>query len=177
MSGSTRVEVSALTIAGVGDVSMIVDLTVEDIDAAAVAALSRRMDQISASPDPDSLMTGAEKEIKDLLAGGFELDIDQFDVGLPMGTVKSRMSFELPESDRASFAWSSLLLALAGEVYISVPEVLVELATSMDPQAGAIIGMGYLVKDDEHYTMDAQFKKGLLTINGAPVPLPIGAFQ
>jgi len=25
--------------------------------------------------------------------------------------------------------------------------------------------------------MDADLKKGLLTINGAPVPLPLGAFQ
>jgi len=37
--------------------------------------------------------------------------------------------------------------------------------------------MGYLKKEGDVYVMDADFKKGLLTINGAPIPIPMGAFQ
>ena len=94
-----------------------------------------------------------------------------------MGTVASRVSFEVPKSDRASFEWTSLLLDLVAEIYISVPEPLVQLATSLDPQAGALVGMGYLKKDGSVYVMDARMKKGLLTVNGAPIPIPMGAFQ
>jgi hypothetical protein len=70
-----------------------------------------------------------------------------------------------------------LLLDLVAEIYISVPEALVQLATSMDPQAGALVGMGYLKKKGDAYVMDAQMKKGLLTVNGAPIPIPMGAFR
>jgi len=125
---------------------------------------------------PGMIMSSAEEELKDLAAAGFDLEVRQFDIGLPMGNVTTRMTFGLPESDRASFTWSSLLLGLNGDVFVSVPESLVQLATSMDPQAGALVGMGYLSKDGDVYTMDAKLAKGLLTINGAPVPLPLGAF-
>jgi hypothetical protein len=54
---------------------------------------------------------------------------------------------------------------------------LVQFASSVNPQTGALVGMGYLKKDGDLYIMDADFKKGLLTINGAPIPIPMGAFQ
>jgi hypothetical protein len=50
-------------------------------------------------------------------------------------------------------------------------------ATSMDPQAGAIVALGYLKKQGDVYVMDAAFRNGLLTINGAPIPVPLGMFQ
>jgi hypothetical protein len=37
--------------------------------------------------------------------------------------------------------------------------------------------MGFLKKEGSVYIMDADMKKGLLTINGAPFPIPLGAFQ
>ncbi len=66
---------------------------------------------------------------------------------------------------------------MVASIDVSVPEALVQLASSMNPQAGALIGMGYLKKDGDVYILDADFKKGLLTINGAPVPIPMGAFN
>jgi hypothetical protein len=37
--------------------------------------------------------------------------------------------------------------------------------------------MGVLKKEGSVYVMDAKMKKGLLTVNGAPIPIPMGAFQ
>jgi hypothetical protein len=37
------------------------------------------------------------------------------------------------------------------------------------------IGAGYLVKRGDAYELEAQLKKGILTVNGAPIPLPVGA--
>jgi hypothetical protein len=43
-----------------------------------------------------------------------------------------------------------------------------------NPDAGAIVGMGYLRKKGDVYEMHAAYAKGLLTINGAPMPIPLG---
>jgi uncharacterized protein YdgA (DUF945 family) len=177
VAAAMRLEMSGQTVPGFGDISVIADIDFDGVDAVALGAVSRRLNELSGSQDPTMLKMAAEEELKVLMAAGIKIGIDQFDVALPMGTVTSRMSFELPKSDRAAFAWTSLLLDLVGEVYISVPEALVQLATSMDPQAGALVGMGYLKKDGSVYVLDAQMKKGLLTVNGAPIPIPMGAFQ
>ena len=175
--GAVRLEMSDQSIPGFGNISVIADMAFNGADAAALGAVSKRLDEISGTQDPAMMMMAAEDELKDLLAGGLEYDVEQLDVTLPMGTVSSTMSFELSKSDRADFEWTSLLLDLVGEVYISVPEELVQLATSMNPEAGAIVAMGYLKKDGSAYVMDAKMKKGLLTVNGAPIPIPMGAFQ
>jgi len=172
-----RLEMSGQTIPGFGDVSVIADMALSRIDAAALGAMAERLDDLSGSQDPTVILTAAEEELKDLLAAGVDIRVDQFDVALPMGTVETKMSFELPKSDRSGFEWTSMLLGLAGEMYITVPEELVQFATSMDPQAGALVGMGFLKKDGSVYILDAQMKKGLLTVNGAPIPIPMGAFQ
>jgi len=177
VAAAMRLEMSGQQIPGFGTVSVIADLDFDGVDALALGAVSRRLDELSGSQDPAMVLMAAEEELKDILAAGINIGIDQFDVALPMGTVTSRMSFEVPRSDRAVFEWSSLLLGLVGEVYLSIPEELVQLATSMDPQAGALVGMGVLKKDGSVYVLDAQMKKGLLTVNGAPIPIPMGAFQ
>ncbi len=172
-----RMEMSGQTIPGFGDVSMIADMTFDSIDAEALGALTARLENMATSQDPTTLMMSAQEEFKDLVAGGLNVDVDQFDVALPMGTVELKVSLDIPESDRGSFEWTSLLLEAAMTLDMKVPEALVQLATSMNPQAGAIVAMGYLKKEGDMYIMDADFKKGLLTINGAPIPIPMGAFQ
>jgi uncharacterized protein YdgA (DUF945 family) len=171
-------EMSGQTIPGFGDVSVIANLEFEDLDAAALGAVSGRLEELAGSQqDPTMMMMSAEEELKDLVAGGLSLEIDQFDVALPMGTVEFKMDFEIPKSDRTAFVWTSLLLETVASIDIVVPEALIQLATSMNPEAGAIIGMGYLKKEGDFYILDADFKKGLLTVNGAPIPIPMGAFQ
>jgi hypothetical protein len=36
--------------------------------------------------------------------------------------------------------------------------------------------MGFLQKNGDVYELAAKYKKGLLTVNGAPMPIPLGAF-
>ena len=177
VTSAVHLEMNGPTIPSFGEIGVIADMDFGGIDAVALGAVSQRFDELSGSQDLSTLLVTAEEEFKDLLAAGINIGVDQFDVALPMGTVTSRMSFEVPRSDRAGYQWTSLLLDLVAEIYISVPEALVQLATSMDPQAGALIGMGYLKKQGDAYVMDAQMKKGLLTVNGAPIPIPMGAFQ
>ena len=172
-----HMEISAQTIPGFGDVSVIANLSVSDLDAVSLGAVATRLNEMGGSQDPSQSMLYAQEELKGLFAAGFEVDIDQFDLGLPMGTVETKMSIAFPSSDGATFEWTSLLLGTSAKIDIAVPEALVQLATSMDPQAGALVALGYLKKEGDVYIMDAELKKGLLTINGAPVPIPLGAFQ
>ena len=170
-------EMNDQTIPGFGDVSVIANMDLAEFDAVALGKVTAHLESLTGAQDPSQMMLVAEEDFKDLFAAGFDVDVDQFDVALPMGTVQLKMTIAVPESDRAVFEWSSLLLGTTAAVDIRVPEALVQLATSMNPEAGTLIGMGYLKKEGDVYIMDADLKKGLLTINGAPIPIPMGAFQ
>ena len=176
-AAAMRLEMSGQTVPGFGDISVIADMSFSGIDATALGAVSVRLEGLAGTPNPDQIMMAAQEELKDLFAAGFDVGVEQFDVALPMGTVEMKMTIEIPGSDRAAFAWSSLLLNTVASLDLRVPEALVQLASSMNPQTGAIIGMGYLKKEGDFYIMDADLKQGLLTINGAPIPIPMGAFQ
>jgi len=171
-----QMEMNGQTIPGFGEISIVADLELEDLDAAAVEVVSAKLEELAGAQDPSMMMMSAQEEFKDLFAAGLNVAVDQFDVAMPMGTVEMKMTLDVPKSDRATFEWTSLLLGVEATFDIVVPEELIQLATSMNPQAGAIVGMGYLKKEGDVYIMDADFKKGLLTVNGAPIPIPMGAF-
>ncbi len=175
VAADMRMEMSGQTIPGFGDISMIADMNFDGFDATAVQALNARLEELDNGQDPTVALMSSEEELKDLVAAGFDLAVEQFDVALPMGTVETKMTLAVPESDRDNFEWTSLLMAAEATLDLKIPEVLIQMASSLDPQVGAIIGLGYLKKNGDNYEMDAEYKKGLLTINGAPVPIPLGA--
>jgi hypothetical protein len=84
------------------------------------------------------------------------------------------MNIAVEESDPADFIWSSALLDLRADADLSVSEEFVDFAMAMNPQAGAIVNMGLLRKNGDVYEMRAEYAKGLLTVNGAPMPIPLG---
>ncbi len=79
----------------------------------------------------------------------------------------------IAESNADTFNWGSILLALDATVSLRIPAELVEIAIDMEPQINAAIGLGYLKRSGEIYEMEAAFQKGLLTVNGAPMPIPL----
>ena len=100
--------------------------------------------------------------------------MDRLDFDLPQGPVAAKMRFAIEESDAAGFAISSLLLSLDAEADLTLSAEFVDYAMATNPDAGAIVGMGYLRKNGDIYEMRAEYAKGLLTINGAPMPIPMG---
>ena len=66
-----------------------------------------------------------------------------------------------------------MLLALDASADIRLPVELFDMAQAMSPEAGALVAMGFLHKDGDFYEMRAQYTKGLLTVNGAPLPIPL----
>ena len=178
LDADVQLQINEQNIPGFGDVSVTANIVIADADAKAVGVVSQRLESMSGSQDPTQTMMMAEEDFKDLVAAGFEFRFDQLDLVLPMGTVRSRISFEIPQSDRATFEWTSLLLGIVASADIKVPQALVDIAMTMNPQgAEALIGMGYLKLNGNAYEMEARYKKGVLTVNGAPVPIPLGALM
>jgi predicted benzoate:H+ symporter BenE len=118
-----------------------------------------------------------QDDLMQLFAAGFDLNFRKLDIALPQGTISSKMLFSFAEEDPATFAWTSLLLNTEAAIDLSVPASLVDMLVQSEPNAAMVIGAGYLVKRGEAYEMSAEMKKGLLTVNGAPIPIPFGAMR
>lgn len=177
LSGKTLLSMESQTIPQFGEFSLSADISIAGADAAAMGALQQALEAQGTSGDPNLIFAAVEDDLKKLLAAGFELRFDRFDVTLPMGTVMTKLDFAFAEEDPDTFDWSSLLLGTEASANVTVPEALVDMALQMNPQAGAIVGMGFLQKNGDVYEMEAEYKKGLLTINGAPMPIPMGSIQ
>jgi hypothetical protein len=115
-----------------------------------------------------------EDDLKALAAAGAELRFDQFDITLPQGTVEAKIAIDVAEKDAsADFSWPGVLLGMTATIDLRVPVELFDMATMMNPQAGSLIAMGFLQKDGDVYVMEAEYAKGLVNVNGAPMPIPI----
>lgn len=176
VGGRTAMKMEFGTLPQFGDVTVTGDISLVGADAEALGGLTRAMKALEPNPDPMQTFPAVEGDLKRLLASGLEMRFDQLDVALPMGTVAMTMNLKVAEKDPDTFEWTSLLLSTEGEARLSVPEALVDMALAMNPQAGAMVGMGLLVKSGDAYEMDAKLEKGLLTVNGAPIPIPLGGF-
>ncbi len=176
-AANVKLEYLGQTVPMFGEISIIADVAASGFNAPALGAINQKLEQAAPSPDPMAIYGDGVEEFKDLVAAGFDIAINQLDIVLPMGTVEAIMTVSIPESDRATFEWTSLLLNAAASADVTIPESLVQLASSMDPAVGAMIGMGYLKQNGDVYEVKAALKQGLLTINGAPMPIPTAAFQ
>lgn len=166
---SMSVTVEELT--GFGSVGLEMQSTMDGIDATALGRLVAAAEAVPVTPDPQQLLAQIETEAMDLLAAGGSLRIEKFDISTPQGTIRAQIDVDVKESDRAEFAWTSLLLALEAELRIEVPQVYADMAMLMAPQAEMIQGL--LVQNGDIYELEAAYKRGVLTVNGAPLPIPI----
>lgn len=161
----------------VGDLSWSIDASLRGVDAESLGAVVKGMENMPETQDPTQMLAAMETDLMDLFAAGFELQLDQLDLTLPQGTMTTTFDFDIPASDRDSFAWFSVLLSMEANAAIKIPEALFELATMMNPGAGTAVDMGILKKNGDVYEMEAAYKKGLLTVNGAPMPIPLPGLQ
>lgn len=173
INGHSTIDFAMNNMPPLGDVAWSIDASMRGIDASAIGRVQRAIDSVPDDADSQLLYAAVERDLMDLAASGFELQVDRFDVTLPQGTVYTKFTASLPESDRQSFVWTGALLGLDASFDIRLPGELYELAAMMNPQIGAAVAMGFLKKNGDDYEMSAAFRKGLLTVNGAPMPIPL----
>jgi uncharacterized protein YdgA (DUF945 family) len=149
------------------------DVRFVGLDGAAVGDVKLALENATPPQYSGQEYVEAEREFLAVLAAGFELHIDQLDIVMPQGPVTSSFTFVFEPGDPDNFNWTSVLLTLDGTAALRVPNELVELAVMMTPEVNTAIAMGVLKKNGDFYEMEAAYKKGLLTINGAPMPIPL----
>lgn len=161
-----------------GEVSLVADIALENVSAPALGRLTEKLEQMPNSQDPAAIMSHGEEELKDLLAAGLSFNINELDVEMPMGTLETQMLFDVAETDRDTFEWTTLLMNSTASIDVRVPGGLMDMAMTMNPQGAQMaIATGYLRKEGDDYVIEARYKKGVATINGAPMAIPMGAFQ
>ena len=139
-------------------------------DAAAVGQISDVLDRAETYGSDDALWLALEDDLRVLFARGFELRIERLDVAMPPGTIAATLDVEVEPTDIDRFVMTSLLLAVDAELNLSVPVDLYDYAATLDPQVNAAVGTGFLRREGDEYRMRAEFRNGLLTVNGAPMP-------
>ena len=174
VNADVRLSVGALAIPGYGETDFATEMRFTGVDGAALGQMVRKLEDAGDDADPQQLQLMLREDLERIVAAGFELHFDRFDFDLPQGPVSLKMRFTVDESDPVGFDLSSLLMTLDAEADLTASEGFVDYAMAMNPDAGAIIGMGYLRKKGDVYEMRAEYAKGLLTINGAPMPIPMG---
>jgi uncharacterized protein YdgA (DUF945 family) len=177
INASATMNMMSQDLPGLGEVAIDMVFDLSGADAAAMGRVQQTLESIGASQDPMAMYSAVEDDLKALFASGFDMNFNQLDVTLPQGTVSSKMLFSFSEEDSATFDWSSLLLGTEASIDLSIPEAVVEMLVQANPEAAMVIGGGYLVLRGDAYEMKAQLKKGLLTVNGAPIPIPLGAVR
>jgi uncharacterized protein YdgA (DUF945 family) len=174
VNGDFRLGIDALMLPGYGESDLDIELRFTGLDGKALGGIIHSADVAGDDADLAELRALLGDDRDRLLAAGLELHIDRFDLDLPQGPVSAKMRLAIEESDAAGFAISSLLLSLDAEADLTLSEEFVDYAMATNPDAGAIVGLGYLRKNGDVYELHAEYAKGLLTINGAPLPIPLG---
>lgn len=157
-----------------GPVSVLIDTRVSGVDPVAFGRFVRRYQSLVLDPEsPDDVSRLLEPELRRLVAGGMTLDIERLDVDAMGGRLESSFDVNIEPRDDITAPWSALLLATRASGSIRVTEPVVEMFMAANPEAGAIVGMGYLKQDGDSYVTEIEYAKGILTINGAPMTIPL----
>lgn len=181
LSGNSALHVGSIAYPSLGDISIDLELTASEVDAESLQTIVTAIDAAESSPDPNIAMADIDQLIEDdlqmLLSRGASISIDKFDVTLAEGTMNGSLTLDLPQSDASDLkSWARLALLLTASANISIDDELLRFAQSMAPELGGLIAMGYLRLDGGRYTLSAEAANGTLTINGAPMSIPMTGF-
>ena len=174
INGDMNMTITGLEVPGYGESGFDMAVRFEGFEGEALSRVVEVLETADDNVTSDQLYAMLESDLKLLTAAGFNLHIDRFNFDLPQGPVEAKMRFTLPESDASDFAWTNVLLDLDAEADLVVAREFVDFAMAMNPEAGTIVGMGFLRPNGDVYEMRAEYAKGLMTVNGAPMPIPLG---
>jgi len=182
LSSVAKLAITGIKESDLGGVDIVLDVTLNGLDAQAAGRIARALQGIQGNPDPQGALSSIypliESDVQTLLVSGMEIRLDRLDVALPDGELTTKFRFSLPPTaPQSDFSWPALLLALDASADVRLPVALFEMAQQMSPDAGMLVAMGVLKKSDDYYEMQAEYAKGLVTVNGAPMPIPVQALQ
>lgn len=169
-----NIENTPMALGGTGGVQL--DARLVNADALALSEVMGNLDSLQPDYGYDYDFAELHASVLKLLEGGMQLHIEQLDILNQFGQITSRANLTIEPSDIDNYDWATAMLLLAGSADISLPKALVDFATQINPELHGVIGLGYLRKRDDFYTSEASVEGGVLTINGAPMNIPLSGF-
>lgn len=149
-----------------------------DLDARYLGPVLRRAN--AAGADAGGLAAAsheqADIDMRNLLSAGAGLSVEEFRVLTEHGEAAATVELRVPADDRL-LSWPGLLLALQGKAGIDMPVALFEATHQLAQQLQPLLAAGFLRREGERYVLQAEYAKGLATINGAPLPIPLPGIQ
>lgn len=181
VNGRASFEFGHVIMPGLGDMNLYMDVAANGLDAASMEAFVREL-RAAQTQQPnapmESLLPLVEDDLEALLAQGVEIDISRLDVSLPQGDLSTTININIPESGTGgAFSWPGIILATTASIDLKISTSLYDLAESMNPDANTLLAMGILKRAGENYEMEVRYASGLLTINGAPMTVPLGLLE
>jgi uncharacterized protein YdgA (DUF945 family) len=178
VNGVASLEFGHIIMPALGDMNLYIDVAANGLDADSMEAFFSAL-RAAQAQQPNApmevLLPQVEDDLEALLAQGVEIDITRLDVSLPQGDLSTTININIPESGTGSaFSWPGIILATTASVDLKISTSLYELAESMNPDANTLLAMGILKRVGENYEMEVRYASGLLTINGAPMTVPLG---
>ncbi|MDX1498423.1 MAG: DUF945 family protein [Woeseiaceae bacterium] len=174
IDGDIELRIDNAPLPPLGTAAVGIELALDGADGAALARVQRTVDALVTAPGATSSEQRLEREMRELVGAGLELRLARLDVELPSGTIAASGRAATAETDPA---WPAILLATDAELSLKLPAEVADLVTTLYPEAGAMIALGYLRRQDDHYVVDVELVDGTITVNGAPMQLSPGAFR
>jgi uncharacterized protein YdgA (DUF945 family) len=181
VNGVASIEFGHVIMPALGDMNLYIDVAAKGLDANSMEVFVSEL-RAAQAQQPNApmevLLPQVEDDLEALLAQGVEIDITRLDVSLPQGDLSTTININIPESGTGStFSWPGIILATTASVDLRISTSLYELAESMNPDANMLLAMGILKRAGDNYEMEVRYASGLLTINGAPMTIPLGLTQ
>lgn len=183
LSGTTEFRVDRIVAGDGAPLSLTLDMAVRNLDAHSLAALietTRRVQNTAPALPPEDAWPLLEPDVAQLVAAGPVLDIRDLVIGLPEGEARLTSYVALAAGGDAAppLQANELIGRLTATLDVRLPRALLaSIATAVPAYAGELemlIAMGVLRKDGEDYRLEAEYGNRLLTVNGLPVPVPLG---
>mgnify|MGYP000333133087 CR=1 FL=1 len=124
---------------------------------------------------PTAAFPALVRNLQDLVQHGGRIDISNVSASLSQGEWRLSLKAELPtDTDDDQFSWPGVLLRTNASVETRISATLFDYLVSINPQLRSALATGMLRKDGDAYEMLANLENGRLTVNGAPLQLPLG---
>lgn len=178
VSASSSTNIDGILLPGFGLVDLGVDVALDGFDAPPFVEIFRAWEEAAADVGPlgafEEIYPAHEEALQRLLSGGGEIRIDRLDLALPMGAFASHIRFSLPRTDgREAPSLPGVLLKLQATIKLRMSATVFDALVEQQPDARGAVAAGFLIKDGDDYKMTVEVAKGLATVNGAPMSLPI----
>ena len=135
-----------------------VQMSLSGADAQALGRLQAAAQAMSSQAPPDAALFELESYAQDVLAAGLSLNFERLNVSLPQGDIDAVINVDISESDRDSFEWTNLLLALNANGRIEIAETLVMMAQLLSPEMSQY--EQFLIKDGDAYEIELAYERG-----------------